>query len=174
MKLPIIGALFLSLCLTAAASITNSVLTIDLSSKTMTASSTIAIRETIYVSLVNIGASTPANLVLRVVRETNAYANATNFTAAGTDTNGNVMAYGPLDLNTTELVDYYEGLNPTVSREWSLAVWDTSIGRLLVNDYIDIQNNPYDESMPGPSPVGVLYLIDAPATDGPYCRWSNA
>jgi hypothetical protein len=158
MKITTIGAVLLSLCLTANASITNSVLTIDLSNKTVSVSATIAIRETINVALVNIGTSDPTKLVLRVVRETNAYACATNFVSAGTDTNGNVSAVGPLSLNTTELVDYYEGFNPTASMEWSLGVWDTSLGRLLVNDYIDIQNNPYDESMPAPSPVGVVYV----------------
>jgi len=167
MKYSVLYAAFLSLCLTTSATLTNSVLTIDLSNKTVVASSTIAIRETINVALVNIGASSPTNLVLRVVRETNAYANATNFTAAGTDSNGNVMAFGPLDLNTSELVNYYEGLNPTVSRQWSLAVWDTSLGRLLVNDYVDIQNNPYAESMPGPSPVGVVYVA---TTDAVYAN----
>jgi len=152
----------------AGATITNAILTVDLSNKTYSATATLAIRETVYVKLANIGESAATNLCLRLVRETNAYANATNFVASDS-----TNAYGALDLNTTELVNYFTGLNPTASRQFSLAVWDTSLGRLLVNDYISVQNNPYDPTMPGPSPVGVIYLVDAPSTNGPYCRQSN-
>ncbi|MCK9520570.1 MAG: hypothetical protein M0R74_16325, partial [Dehalococcoidia bacterium] len=146
-------AAIIAMLLGAGAALANTTLTIDLSNKTVAASATIAIREIVNITLVNIGTSSPADLILRIVRETNAYANAESFTASGTN------AVGALDLNTTELVDAYKGLNPTASKQWSIAVWDTSQGSLLVNDFINIQNNPYDESMPGPSPVGVSYVL---------------
>ena len=169
MKRYILLAVFLSLCMAIQAAVTNSIITIDLSNKTATVSAVIAIRETVNVSLVNIGTSAATNLCLRLVLTTNAYANATNFVSNGVST-----AFGALDLNTTELVNYFSGYNPTASKKFSMAVWDTALGTLLLNDYINIQNNPYDPTMPGPSPLGVLYLIDAPATNGPYARWSNS
>jgi hypothetical protein len=37
-------------------------------------------------------------------------------------------------------------------RAFTLGLWDTALNRLLINDVVTIQNNPYSAGMPGPSP----------------------
>ena len=126
---------------------------IDLSSKTVEATNRIAIRETVPVRLVNTDIHAATNLVLRITADTQTMAVATTFTNESPG-----VAGGNVDLNTQEFVDYFDGASPQARRVFTLAVWDTALNRLLVNAQIQVENNPYHEGMPGPSPIGVNYL----------------
>ncbi|MFA5187238.1 MAG: hypothetical protein WC551_12240, partial [Patescibacteria group bacterium] len=147
--------LYSAFCMSARADLTNCVITVNVTNKTVTLSSTLAIRETAYCAITGLVDSVASNLVLRITKGTNAYVNATSFS------NHAGMAYGPVDLNTTEMVDFFSGQNPTVQRSFTLAIWDTVLNRLLVNADIDVQNNPYVSGMPGPSPIGETYMSTA-------------
>ena len=130
------------------------VLTIDLSTKEVTVADTISIRETVPVQIVNLGGSSAANLVLRFLdNDAVVYAQASNFVDVGSS-----IAYGTISLNTQELVDYFEDMAMQAQRAFTLGLWDVSLNRLLVNDVVTIQNNPYVPGMPGPNPLGVSYM----------------
>lgn len=149
-----IALLFLILALPfLAAAQTPYTVLIDLSTKNVEATNRIAIRETVPVRLVNTDIHAAGNLVLRISADTQTMAIATAF---ATESPG--VAAGLLDLNTQEFVDYFEGAAPQARRVFTLAVWDTLLNRLLVNAQIQVQNNPYQDGMPGPSPIGVSYL----------------
>ena len=143
---------------TAGAALANTVvMTIDLSTKDVTVADTISIRETVPVQIVNLGGSEAANLVLRILdNDGTVYAQETGFTDAGND-----IAYGEISLNTQELVDYFEDMAMQAQMAFTLGLWDTSLNRLLINDVVTIQNNPYVPGMPGPDPVGVSYMVAA-------------
>jgi len=154
----------------ALANVTN-YLTIDLGSKKVTSTNAIAIRETVAVRLINIRASNPTGLVLRVTDAmlTNTFVLSTNFIAAGSITSVQYgvttvaqTATGSMDLNTSELVSFYSNRAPGFTRPFVVGVWDTLENRLLVNDWLSIMNNPYMPGMPGPDPVGQTFPVLVP------------
>jgi hypothetical protein len=152
-KLLASGLMLVGLAWSAVASTTNCVITVNLTNKSVTISSKLAIRETAYCAITNLGESDATNLVLRITKGTSAYVNATSFVAAASN-----KAFGAVDLNTSELTNFFYGMNPSVTRSFTLAIWDVALNRLLVNADVDIMNNPYVDGMPGPSPIGVNYL----------------
>ncbi|MEY4932116.1 MAG: hypothetical protein RLZZ403_436, partial [Pseudomonadota bacterium] len=130
------------------------VLTIDLKTKDVTVADTISIRETVPVQIVNLGGSSAANLVLRFLdNDAVVYAQASNFVDVGSS-----IAYGTINLNTQALVDYFKDMAMQAQMAFTLGLWDVSLNRLLVNDVVTIQNNPYVDGMPGPDPLGVSYM----------------
>jgi hypothetical protein len=156
-------ALFLASILASSLHAQTVVMTIDLSSKEVTVADTISIRETVPVMIVNLGSSVPDNLTMRFLdNDAVVYAQQVGFASYGTDS-----AYGTIDLNTQELVDYFEGSAMQTQRAFTMGLWDTTLNRLLVNSVVTIQNNPYSPGMPGPSPIGVTYMeIDDYDADG--------
>ena len=76
---------------------------------------------------------------------------------------------GVLDLNTTEIVAIFSGMSANTRRKCSFVIWDTTNECTLVNDWIWVQNNPYDSSMETPTAVdpigGVLYAPIAKGVD---------
>ena len=122
---------------------------IDLDTKTVTVTNSIAIRETVPIRFINIGDTHPTNIVVRVLdaHDTNLLAFAEEFSGE------NGYAVGDIDLNTTELVDLFAGFPHQAPRLVSWGVWDMGRNRLLVNQLIPVHNNPYLAGMPAPNPV---------------------
>lgn len=143
------------LCGGIQASAVDVVLVLDLTNKTVEVDQTIAIRENVYTEIRGIGDSASTNLTLRISLGTTTYASASSFTNYGTNASS---AVGYVDLNTSEFTNFFAGAQATLKRSFSIAVWDTVLAKLLLNDTVEIQNNPYVEGMPDPSPVGVTYM----------------
>ena len=135
-------------------------MTIDLQKKKVKITDTVAIRTTVPVTLINIGTSDPDYLVMRITGSTpqdasTLYAILDVFNLVVGDS---TKATGNLNLNTSELVAYFEGLGPQTVRTFNLGLWDTQNNWLLINYDIDIQNNPYVDGMPGVSPAGTEFV----------------
>lgn len=146
-------------------------LTITASDKSVSQDSTPAIREKVNVVLVNIGDSTPANLVFRLLdSEDNQLAIGQSFVADGAN------AKGEVDLDTEELVEFFAGSTGNRVRCIKVGVWDTVDEDLLVNDRINVMNNPYTDGT-SPSPSGSEYMEKEPTggtwkvIEGQFCIW---
>lgn len=127
---------------------------VDIRDKTVTATNLIAILETVPTKIINLDGADPEDLILRIMdRDGTTMALAESFTGDVTN------AYGNIDLNTSELTNYFSGGSAQSIKHLNLGVWDTGQNILLANDRIEIQNNPYLPWMAGPSPVGTSYLI---------------
>ena len=125
------------------------VLVLDLETNSVDQRALLAIRETAVVRLVNIGNANPVDLVIRLLdpHTGTVLAFGESFTAV------NGFAVGSVDLNTVEAVNHFEGYGHQAQRSVSVAVWDAGRNRLLLNDRVALQNNPYLEGMPLPNPV---------------------
>jgi hypothetical protein len=136
---------------------------INLKTKDVKTTNTVSIRELVPVLLQNIGSASPTNLVVRLTDNAKTVmALATNFAASGTN-----AAAGTMDMNTTELVALFSNRPPQGVAVLTIGVWDTARQRLLVNDKIPVQNNPYEDGMAGPSPAGTRYLV------GSWSAWTG-
>ena len=115
-------------------------LTIDLAEKTITATGVMAIRELVSVTLVNIGGSLPANLILTLSNGDEIIAQCQNFTNVG----GNIIGY--LDLSVENALAVFQPTDPPLwVRSLYLTLWDGSSNSLLANDVASIQNNVFVE-----------------------------
>ena len=149
-------------------------LVVDVSSKHLTTTNAVAIREIVPVEIIHLGGTTPANLWMQILdREGNIMATAgafsaiTNVTAAltnivGTTTNitvpaTSINATGTVNLSTIPLTNYFAGMPATTVRAFTLVVADTNLVRVLCNDSVQIQNNPFQPGMPDPVPVDQWY-----------------
>jgi hypothetical protein len=145
-------------------------LTIDLGQKRIVSTNAIAFREVVPVRLVNIGTASPSNLVFRLTDNDGAtYALTDGFATSAPITlvrYGVTSVYstatGSVDLNTSELAEYFTNRNVSFARSFQVGVWDTGRGRLLVSDRLEVRNNPYRPGAPGPSPIRHYYLTLSP------------
>jgi len=128
-------------------------LTINLSTKTVIDTNTIAVRETVPVQLVHIGGSNPTNLIIQLTDRTGMVMAVTRAVA----TTNSDYAAGYLDLNTVPMVAVFSNLPPLAQKAFQLAVWDDGLFRLLVNDVVTIQNNIYTNGIASPSPAETNY-----------------
>jgi hypothetical protein len=129
-------------------------ITVDLRNKTAKVVGVIAFREEqIDVSVINIDGADPTQMRLGLVRGSTLYAQVLAFTADGSD------AEGALSLNTTPLETFFERLGDQTVREFSLIVWQADDTRLLINDPVEVMNNPYFEGMSNPEPLEDPYML---------------
>lgn len=106
----------------------------------------VAIRETIAIALINTGSAVATNLRLGVLDRQTELAYTDDFVS------GTGQFDGTLDLNTTALIDFFARFNDArKKRRFDLGLWDTSRNKLMINDKINIMNNPYFEGMPLPT-----------------------
>jgi hypothetical protein len=136
---------------------TNTVLfTTDLEDKEVGIDDVLAVREYIPIWIVGIGESNPTNLILYIQNDTTQTVAIINgFTAPAGETD---VAAATLDLNTDELVAEFTGKKALYHKVFDIGIWDVVLERLLVNDRVYIQNNPYEAGMPEPTPVTNIYL----------------
>ena len=74
---------------------------------------------------------------------------------------------GVLNLNTVEIVAAFANMPSNARIKMSIVVWDTTNSCTLVNDFIQVQNNPYDSTMETPAPVDTIGGVDyAPLENG--------
>jgi len=135
--------------------------TLDQSDKTLTVTNSVAVRESVTVTLTNTAPSTAGNLQLILTdRDKSIYARCDYFAAAGT--NG---ATGLLSLNTTELVDFFAELPPGVSRQFYVSVWDQVAEKLLATGVLPILNNPVSTNTPTAAGTNDLTAFQAALTN---------
>lgn len=128
-------------------------LVVDVGAKRVTITNTVAVRESVPVQLVHLGGTTASNLIMQLqLRDGTLMAQAAGFTA-GTNDN----ATGSISLNTLPLVAFFTNLTAQSVRAFNCVIVDTNLSRLLVNDVVGIQNNPYVPGMPDPTPVEQAY-----------------
>src|SRR3990167_9742989 len=133
---------------------------ITLATKKIVLTEQIAIREQVTISFTGYGAAGAADLILAIVHEGALMALLQPMVA------GTGIVTGGLDLNTEEIVDVFDGMAANAKVKMSCVVWDVTNECTLVNDWIWIQNNPYDTSMDDPTPV-------SPITPGTYALIAN-
>lgn len=128
---------------------TASTLTIDLATKKVTVSGSLAIREKVTVTLVNLGESTASNLSLRLLNGAETMAFCLTFTASG-DT-----AVGTMDLSATALIAIFDADEdrPDAKRQLHITVWDKGVRKCLVHHQVDISNCVYTTTMTAPTPL---------------------
>lgn len=132
-------------------------LALNTSAKTVTRTGDeIAERETVNVTLTNTSglSCNSSDLILGVSWKGQLMA------SIGTSTNLFSSTYtGTINLNTCELVNVMGNRQGNTPKTFKLFLWDTTNNDLLVNDTIDIQNNPYTTGMSSPTaatPIGYL------------------
>ena len=133
---------------------------IVLATKKIVLTEQIAIREQVTISFTGYGAAGAADLILAIVHEGALMALLQPMVA------GTGIVTGVLDLNTEEIVDVFDGMAANAKVKMSCVVWDVTNECTLVNDWIWIENNPYDTAMDDPTPV-------APITPGTYALIAN-
>jgi len=118
------------------------------------ASGLMSLRETVAVTLTGSGTFGAADLVLGLVD---------NGTLVATIAQGGFTGTGPssitgdLNLNTTELVAVFSADVGRTKRKVALCIWDITNQALVINDYVEILNNPYSTDMDDPAaatPIG--------------------
>ena len=160
-------ALFLFLAMAMPAFATTGLrMSINLQTKAVTMTNVVAVRESVEVTLVSIGTSSPGDLTLRLTTlgtgTTQTLAQCASFVASGTN------AVGTLDLNTEELVNAFSNKSAMTVLSFNAAVWDSVQSRLLGSAVFPIMNNPYAPGMPAPTPAAsnIVYLTGASEFDG--------
>jgi len=141
-------------------SATVTTLTIDANTKKITQSGDyMAEREEIEIHLTGgIDLLSGASYILSVIDyDTNTMlAYCDSFSVDGTE------LVGTLNLNTTEMVDYFDarGLFFRSKLPFEVAIWDTANNALVASDKLSIYYNPYSDQMSQPSsasPIGQVY-----------------
>lgn len=123
---------------------------IDVGAKTITVDHTIAIRETVDLTLTGYGSAGASSLRLGLIHKGTLVASCNIFTVAP-------LGYtGTLDLNTEEIVAVFAGKSAQSTKNLDLAIWDIIEHDLLVNDKLAVQNNPYQEGMDEPTAVAPI------------------
>ncbi len=113
----------------------------------------IAERETVNVTLTNTSQYTgnSSDLILGIINR------GTLVASLGTTSNLFTTSYtGALNLNTCELTNAMGNRIKDSNKRFSLALWDITGSDLLVNDTIQIQNNPYTTTMSDPTAVAKI------------------
>jgi hypothetical protein len=110
---------------------------------------TVAVRETVAVTLIGLGSRVGEGLVLRVLHHSTVVAVAQNWTASGT---AGADASGALNLNTVELVAAMAGRRQGVVRWFNATLWSVVAQELVAGFGFAIKQNLMvgDESLPQP------------------------
>lgn len=169
----IVSHLILAACLWSVPALAQEArVTINLATKTVSKTNAIAVKETVPVRLINIGTSDGGNLLVRLYNNTNGIMAQS---AAFTNVPGTNQAMGMLDLNTVQLVAAFSNRAPTAPLSYQLVVWDSAQNRLLVNDIVQVGNNPYaDGQTPSDALTNVQYVTQSsPAGGILYGPFSN-
>jgi hypothetical protein len=133
---------------------TTATIACTISTKKATVTGTLALRETVAVTLTGTGTYGAADLVLGIVD---------NGTLLATIAQGGFTGTGPssitgnLNLNTTEMVAFFSEDVGRTKRYPQLCIWDITNQALVVNDKIEVLNNPYSTDMDDPTaadPIG--------------------
>lgn len=135
-------------------------ITIDLKRKTAKVSKVIAFRErAVPVLAVNIGSATPSNLRLRLMKDSILCAEISAFSASGANASGN------LNLNTTQIEDVFDGRMDQSTAIFTLALTDRHDNTLLINQAIEIMNNPDSDDLSPASSVVSAYFTGIKGSD---------
>lgn len=119
---------------------TNPTITIDLTAKTKTLSGRIAYREMVVAILVNTGDAAPSDLLLRIMRGSTEMARCADFVAVSGGFEGQV------DMDTANLLALFTGQAHQCQKRLNLQLWDMEYRRLLINDSLDVMNNPWKDT----------------------------
>ena len=138
---------------------------ITLPNKQIALTEQIAIREQANIHFTGYSPAGPADLILAIVYDGALMAKLQPMVDYTT------YAGGVLSTNTTQIVAVFEGMAANARVKMSIVVWDVTNKNALVNDWIWIQNSPYDPSMQDPTPVdpitpGIYALIENGVTHG--------
>ena len=134
-------------------------LTVDLTDKSINASGLLAKYEDVSVTLsLGVGTYDENSLILRVFDPD---ANILALTS-GVWTKSGTTYTDTLDLNTTEMVDYFAGAANQAVLPLTVEVWDTSVSAQICNSIIEFINSPWSVGTPGPTTVGQTYLLAVP------------
>jgi hypothetical protein len=107
-----------------------------------------ALRESVAVALVNTGAATATDLSLSVLSRGTVLVQCNSFTA------GVGQLDGTLDLDDSDLEAFFADIpDGQAKRVFDLTLWDSGRNKMLINDTITIQNNPYDPDMTLPTAI---------------------
>lgn len=138
---------------------------VTLTAKTVVVTGLMAIRETVAIILTGTGAAGGTDLRLGLVGIVDGEKTLLAF-SDDLVTDGDHID-GTLDLNTEEMVDFFDGHRPEKIQVVTLAIWDITNQQLLVNAPINVKNNPYDDSMADPTPVEPIAGVEyAPIANG--------
>jgi len=133
---------------------------ITLASKQIAITEQIAIREKVNLVLTGYGTAGAADLLIAIVHDGALMAILQGLTDYTT------YIGGVLNLNTEEIVAVFDNMSANAKVKMSIVIWDLTNECTLVNDFLLIQNNPYNSSMDDPTPVD-------PITPGTYALIAN-
>lgn len=125
---------------------TTLLVTPDFSRKSATFDKTVAIRESVQVTVRNAATYMPGGLVLAVVHHASLYASCQQWVASGAD------AVGTVSLNTTELVQRFNGSGDQACKQFTLMLVVILPETVLVNAVMSLMNAPYKAGMSVPTP----------------------
>lgn len=133
--------------------------TVDLAKKTAAVTNVLAVKESVPLRIVNLGASSAASLAVQLVdRDANVRA------VQNAWTNDAGSAVSVLNLNTAGLVSDFADRSPQGTVPYTLLVWDTVLSKLLVNAPVTLQNNLYG-NYPAPDQLtNYTFLTSAAAS----------
>jgi hypothetical protein len=118
---------------------TNCQITVDLTTKKVTTSGDMSVRELALVTLLGASAAAAAGLILRILDDNRVeLASCVSFAADGS------TFVGTLDLSGALLAGAFAGDSPVQKHRFNLQVWSNESGAqsLLVGEDIQIMNNP--------------------------------
>lgn len=147
---------------------TTTTLTVDVDDNRIVASGIPAIRETVTLIITNAGSLTAGNLKFAVLQDDTIYAQAEDFVY----TNGAFR--DSLDLNTVALTNFFEPFEDQSKRQFTVTLWDRVNYRLVFNDKLNIQNNPYVTGMSPATAVSNDYNAKVEALIGQTSVWNQA
>jgi|GEM_PF-3923925 len=140
---------------------TNLTVVIDLTTKTVTLTGKVSIRENVILHITGYGTAGAADLHCAIVYDDSLMAHLTPLV------NYTTYIGGTLSTNTTEIVAEFSRKSSAAHLRMSFVIWDTTYNCLLVNDWIKVYNNPYDPSMADPTAVDPIGGVEyAPLANG--------
>ena len=140
-------------------------LLLDVEEKEMDVTGLPGIRETINVRLTNTLTYAAADLRFALI----GISNGTNALMATCTNFSDMTGYfeGELDLNTVALTNFFVNMSHQATRDLTAVLVDSVNNDTLVNDAIEVQNNPYTEGMGAPETVDPLLAVTyAPLANG--------
>lgn len=121
-----------------------STLTIDLTSRVVTQSFPVSVRENLALTLTNVGSTLASNARAAMLRKTTICATCVTFTGSSTLT-------GTMSLNTEEMLDVFDDARPYGQRRFDIYIYDASGTGFLVKDAVEVENSELrdDDDFPG-------------------------
>lgn len=140
---------------------TDLTIVVDLTTKTAVFTGRIAIRESIALHITGTGVAGASDLHAAIVYDESLMAHLTPLVDYST------YFGGTLSTNTEEIVAEFNNISSAGHKRMTFVIWDTTNSCLLVNDWIKVYNNPYDDSMADPTAVEPIGGVDyAPLANG--------